>query len=74
MVLTIEQAPRTCPRCEGSCMIPEKDRHGEFSTCLICGYVAEAETTPQDELLKAEISPGKRPRGGHPKHRYVDLS
>lgn len=35
--------PQFCPRCRGP-MIPERDRHGEFSTCFTCGYVYEPES------------------------------
>ena len=27
----------SCPRCAGL-MIPERDHHGEYSTCLCCGH------------------------------------
>ena len=53
--------PRVCPRCRGS-MIPERDWYGQYSTCLCCGYVHEAVTTPPIELLEEE-------ENGFPAHR-----
>ena len=32
----------TCPRCFGP-MFPESDIHGEYRTCMCCGYVSYAE-------------------------------
>ena len=52
--------PRNCPRCRGS-MIPERDWYGEYSTCLCCGYVHEAVSTPPIELLEEEEN-GQRQR------------
>ena len=52
--------PRTCPRCRGS-MIIERDWYGAYSTCLCCGYVHEAISTPPIDLLDEEE--------GHPRQR-----
>lgn len=52
--------PRTCPRCRGS-MIVERDWYGAYSTCLCCGYVHEAVSTPPIDLLDEEE--------GHPRQR-----
>lgn len=52
--------PRSCPRCRGS-MIVERDWYGAYSTCLCCGYVHEAVSTPPIELLDEDE--------GHPRQR-----
>ena len=62
--------PRTCRRCNGS-MIPERDWYGEYSTCLCCGYVHEAVTTPPIEL--EEDTNGHRQRRRQPSHGKIRL-
>jgi hypothetical protein len=47
-------------------MIPERDWYGEYSTCLSCGYVHEAVSTPPIDLLDEEESTGS---GGHRQRR-----
>ena len=63
--------PRTCPRCKGA-MIPERDWYGEYSTCLCCGYVREAVSTPPIDLLMDEQN-GHRQRRRQPSHGKIRL-
>jgi len=53
--------PQTCPRCRGT-MLPERDLYGEYSTCLSCGYVHEAVTSPPIDLLEKESDLRERGR------------
>ncbi len=63
--------PRVCPRCTGSMMISERDWYGEYSTCLCCGYVREAVSTPPIDLLDEEN--GHRQRRRQPSHGKIRL-
>ena len=56
--------PRKCPRCRGA-MIAEKDWYGQYSTCLSCGYVHEAVSTPPIELMEEEQNGRQRRRQPH---------
>lgn len=58
--MTTSDLPRTCARCRGS-MIVERDWYGAYSTCLCCGYVHEAVSTPTIDLMEEEE--------GHPRQR-----
>ena len=62
--------PRNCPRCRGS-MIPERDWYGEYSTCLSCGYVHEAVSSPPIDLMEEEN--GSRQRRRQPSHGKIRL-
>jgi hypothetical protein len=42
-------------------MIVERDWYGAYSTCLCCGYVHEAVSTPPIDLMEEEE--------GHPRQR-----
>jgi hypothetical protein len=53
-------------------MIPERDWYGEYSTCLCCGYVHEAVSTPPIELLEEEEN-GHRQRRRQPSHGKIRL-
>jgi hypothetical protein len=53
-------------------MIPERDWYGEYSTCLSCGYVHEAVSTPPIELLEEEAN-GQRQRRRQPSHGKIRL-
>ena len=64
--------PRSCPRCRGS-MIPEKDRHGDYATCLLCGYVHEAETVPAEQI-EEEVSEQKGRKEPNPRHGGTKLN
>ena len=33
-----EAPPKSCPKCRGS-MIVERDWHGTYGSCIMCGYV-----------------------------------
>lgn len=68
---TKTQLPRTCPRCRGS-MIPERDWYGEYATCLTCGYVHEAVSSPPIDLLEEEEN-GRRQRRRQPSHGKIKL-
>ncbi len=70
-VMTKMALPRVCPRCRGS-MIPERDWYGEYSTCLCCGYVREAVSTPPIDLLEEETN-GHRQRRRQPSHGKIRL-
>ena len=65
---------RACPRCRGS-MIPERDWYGEYSTCLSCGFVREAVSTPPIDLLDEEETSngGHRQRRRQPSHGKIRL-
>lgn len=62
--------PRTCPRCRGS-MILERDWYGVYSTCLSCGYVHEAISTPPIDIEEEEERPRQRRR--QPSHGKMRL-
>jgi hypothetical protein len=52
-------------------MIAERDWYGEYSTCLCCGYVREAVSTPPIDLLDEEN--GHRQRRRQPSHGKIRL-
>ena len=70
-MMTKTALPRNCPRCRGS-MIPERDWYGEYSTCLSCGYVHEAVSTPPIDLPEDEVN-GHRQRRRQPSHGKIRL-
>ena len=63
--------PRVCRRCNGA-MIPEQDWYGQYATCLCCGHVHEAVSTPPIELLEEEAN-GHRQRRRQPSHGKIRL-
>jgi len=56
-------------------MIPERDWYGEYSTCLSCGYVHEAVTTPPIDVVDEEETSngGHRQRRRQPSHGKIRL-
>ena len=65
--------PRICPRCKGP-MIPESDWYGQYSTCLYCGYVHEAVSTPPLEILEEELDGSQRQKRRQPAHYKSRIS
>ncbi len=45
-----------CPRCRGI-MIPGRDHHGSYRSCLCCGYVSYPGPIAERELRKRMITP-----------------
>lgn len=64
--------PRVCPRCNGS-MIIEKDWYGSYSTCICCGFVREAVSSPAIDLMLDEEEGGGRQRRRQPSHGKLRL-
>jgi hypothetical protein len=64
--------PRTCPRCRGS-MVVERDWYGSYSSCLCCGYVREALSSPAIDLLLDEEEGRGRQRRRQPSHGKLRL-
>ena len=54
-----------CPRCNGP-MLAEHDHHGEYESCLACGYVREPELAQVQALVRQESG---RKRGAQPHHQ-----
>lgn len=61
--------PTTCPRCHGV-LFTARDWAGQYSSCLICGYVYEWGDPPPS--LLPEDGPGA-PRQRQPSHGTVRL-
>ena len=49
-----EAPPKSCPKCRGS-MIVERDWHGTYGSCIMCGYVHEVLTSPPVDLAAEEV-------------------
>ena len=64
--------PRICLRCSGS-MIIEHDRYGSYSTCICCGYVREAVSSPAIDLLLEDEEGRGRQRRRQPSHGKLRL-
>ena len=64
--------PRICPRCKGA-MIVEGDWYGSYSTCLACGYVQEAVSSPAIDVMLEEEQAGGRQRRRQPSHGKLRL-
>jgi len=64
--------PRTCPRCKGS-MIIERDWYGSYSTCICCGYVREAVSSPAIDLMLEDEDGNGRQRRRQPSHGKLRL-
>ncbi len=49
--------PRTCTRCSGF-MRAERDRYGQYATCLTCGYLVDAVVIVpiEDETLTGKLA------------------
>lgn len=58
-----QQVGKQCPRCWGS-MLPERDFHGEFLTCLQCGRSVDMmdrqETQPDTSRVGYEARTRRR--------------
>ena len=50
-----EAPPKSCPKCRGS-MIVERDWHGTYGSCIMCGYVHEVLTSPPVDLAAEEAA------------------
>ena len=64
--------PRVCPRCKGS-MIAERDWYGAYSTCICCGHVHEAVSSPAIDLMLEAEAGGGRQRRRQPSHGKLRL-
>jgi len=71
--MTMQAAlPKICPRCTGS-MIIERDWYGSFSTCICCGYVREAVSSPAIDLMLEDEEGHGRQRRRQPSHGKLRL-
>jgi ribosomal protein S27AE len=70
MVYTLP--PKLCPRCTGF-MLAEDDTHGEFSTCVQCGYVHENEVADPEDIKKEEELAFGKLRRRQPSHGKLRL-
>lgn len=64
--------PRVCPRCNGS-MIMERDWYGAYSTCICCGHVQEAVSSPAIDLMLEDEEGNGRQRRRQPSHGKLRL-
>ena len=64
--------PRVCPRCQGS-MIVERDWYGSYSTCICCGYVREAVSSPAIDVMLEDEEGHSRQRRRQPSHGKLRL-
>jgi len=64
--------PRVCPRCNGS-MIVERDWYGAYSTCICCGHVHEAVSSPAIDLMLEDEEGHTRQRRRQPSHGKLRL-
>ena len=64
--------PRVCPRCSGS-MIIERDWYGSYSTCICCGFVREAVSSPAIDLMLEDEEGHGRQRRRQPSHGKLRL-
>lgn len=64
--------PRICPRCNGS-MIVERDWYGSYSTCICCGFVREAVSSPPIDLILENEAGSGRQRRRQPSHGKLRL-
>ena len=67
-----EALPRVCIRCSGS-MIIERDWYGSYSTCICCGFVREAVSSPAIDLMLEDEEGGTRQRRRQPSHGKLRL-
>ena len=58
----------TCPRCFGL-MLPERDRHGAYRTCMACGWVSYPEP-PEDYIPDRGRRKSERLRGRPKREPY----
>ena len=64
--------PRICPRCNGS-MIIARAWYGSYSTCISCGYVREAVSSPAIDLMLEDEEGSGRQRRRQPSHGKLRL-
>ncbi len=64
--------PRTCPRCRGQ-MFVERDLHGTYGSCIICGYVHDVLIGPPIDFAAEEASRPPRIRRRGPSHAQSRL-
>ncbi len=67
-----EAPPKTCPKCSGS-IIVERDWHGTYGSCIMCGYVHEVLTRPPIDLAAEEAALPQRQRRRQPSHGKLRL-
>lgn len=65
-------AQMSCPRCSGS-MLAEADAHGEYNSCIACGYVYEARVISILELEAEQAVGAGRQRRRQPSHGKLRL-
>ena len=61
-----------CPRCAGA-MLAESDAHGQFGTCIACGYVQESKVISVFELEEEQAVVEGRQRRRQPSHGKLRL-
>ena len=54
-------------------MIAERDWYGSFSTCIACGYVHEAVSSPAIDLMLEDDEGHTRQRRRQPSHGKLRL-
>ena len=67
-----EAPPKSCPKCRGT-MIVERDWHGTYGSCIMCGYVHEVLTSPPIDLAAEEAALPQRQRRRQPSHGKLRL-
>jgi hypothetical protein len=67
-----ETLPRVGARCSGSMTI-ERDWYGSYSTCICCGYVREAVSSPAIDLMLEDEEGSGRQRRRQPSHGKLRL-
>ncbi len=67
-----EAPPANCPKCSGAIVI-ERDWHGTYGSCIMCGYVHEVLTRPPVDLAAEEAAMPVRQRRRQPSHGKLRL-
>ncbi len=67
-----EAPPKSCPKCRVS-MIVERDWHGTYGSCILCGDVHEVLTSPPVDLAAEEAALPQRQRRRQPSHGKLRL-
>ncbi len=67
-----EAPPKACPKCRGT-VIVERDWHGTYGSCIMCGYVHEVLTSPPVDLAAEEAALPLRQRRRQPSHGKLRL-
>ena len=69
----LQEAPlANCPKCSGAIVI-ERDWHGTYGSCIMCGYVHEVLTRPPVDLAAEEAAMPVRQRRRQPSHGKLRL-